>query len=104
MQGEISLEETGDTGRVAISIALDGDVTQVAQRFGAELGKLSWRQKGQLELATQKLSVDELKVSITDRDGTAFLALDALRPFAVTPEPLHFETPGGARRPSCTRP
>jgi hypothetical protein len=99
VQGEISLEEAGDTGRVAVSVALDGDVTRAAQRFGAELGKLSWRQKGELDLATQKLSVDELKVSLTDRDGTAFLALEALRPFAVTPEPLLFETAGGGPAP-----
>ena len=99
VRGEISLEEKGDTGLVAISVALDGNVKQLAQRFGADLGKLTWRQSGELELATRRLSVGELKVAITDRDGTAFLELDALRPFAVTPAPLHFETDGGGPAP-----
>jgi hypothetical protein len=99
VRGEISVEEKGDTGLVAISVALDGNVKQLAQRFGADLGKLTWRQSGELELATRRLSVGELKVAITDRDGTAFLQLDALRPFAVTPAPLHFETDGGGSAP-----
>ena len=99
VRGEISLEEKGDTGLVAISVALDGNVKQLAQRFGADLGTLTWRQSGELELATRRLSVGELKVAITDRDGTAFLQLDALRPFAVTPAPLHFETDGGGSAP-----
>jgi len=99
VRGEISLEQKGDTDLVAISVALDGSVKQLAQRFGADLGKLTWRQTGELDLATRRLSVGELKVAITDRDGTAFLQVDALRPFAVTPAPLHFETAGGGAAP-----
>ena len=99
VRGEISLEQKGDTDLVAISIALDGSVRQLAQRFGADLGKLTWRQTCELDLATRQLSVGELKVAITDRDGTAFLQLDALRPFAVTPAPLRFETAGGGSAP-----
>ena len=99
VRGEISLEQKADTDLVAVSVALDGNVKQLAQRFGADLGKLTWRQTGELELPTRRLSVGELKVAITDRDGTAFLQLDALRPFAVTPAPLHFETAGGGPAP-----
>jgi hypothetical protein len=97
IQGEISVEEAGDTGRVAVSISLDGDVKNVARRFGAELGKLTWRQRSEIDLATQKLSVGELEVAITDRDGTPFLRLEALRPFSVTPKPLRFEAAGGSQ-------
>ncbi len=96
VQGEISLDETGDEGRIAISVALDGDVTKVAERFGAGLGKLTCRLRSEIDLGTQKLSVSELKLGITDRDGTPFLQLEALRPFAVTPKPLRFESQGGA--------
>jgi len=96
IQGAISVEETGEEGRIAVSVALDGDVKQVARRFGAELGKLTWRLRSEIDLGTQKLSVAELKVGITDRDGTPFLQLEALRPFAVTPKPLRFEAQGGS--------
>jgi hypothetical protein len=96
VQGEISLEETGADGRIAVSAALDGDVRQVAQRFGAELGKLTWRLRSEIDLGTQRLSVAELKIGITDRDGTPFLQFEALRPFAVTPSPLRFEAQGGS--------
>lgn len=96
VQGEISVEEAGAEGRIAVSAALDGDVRKVAQRFGAELGKLTCRLRSEIELGTQKLSIAELKVGITDRDGTPFLQLEALRPFTVTPNPLRFEAQGGA--------
>jgi hypothetical protein len=58
VQGEISLEEKGNSGVVAVTVSLDGNVRQFAQRFGAELGKLTWRQRGALTLDNRRLSVD----------------------------------------------
>ncbi len=95
--GQIVVEAPSGRDRLNVSLALDGNLTPLAKRFGAQLGVMTWRQEAELDTATRRLTINNLSFTFADLNGQSFFELDNSRPFFLTSEPLAVGVDGGSR-------
>lgn len=96
LDGQVVLEVPRDgRGRITSELWLEGDFPGITGRIG-RLGALSWRQKSVIDLRSRRAEVSELDLGLTDRAGTRFLELEALRPFILSTDPFGVWVDGGS--------
>ena len=81
---------------MTVAVAVDGDFPAIARAYGARVGKLRWRQRGELSTSQRRYTMQELSLDIADTDGTQFLEVRNLRPFSVTAQPFGVAVDGGS--------
>jgi hypothetical protein len=98
LDGEITLDRPSRTGRVDVAVSLDGDFSPFARRFGAQIGRLRWRQRAAYDPASELLTITNLGLTFADTAGSDFFELESLRPFSVKADSALFDIEDGGSR------
>jgi hypothetical protein len=83
LDGEITIDRPSRNDRIDVVVALDGDFSPFARRFGAQIGRLRWRQNAAFDPASERLTITNLDLTFADTAGSQFFELRSLRPFFV---------------------
>jgi hypothetical protein len=73
--------------RVISNLSLEADFPAVTDRIG-RLGALRLEQRAEVDLASRRVEITDLRLGLTDKAGTDFLDVVDVRPFVVTVEPF----------------
>lgn len=94
IRADATLDAPAAGDRIAMSVSLDTELTELAGRYGLMIGGLHWWQSGELELSTRRLRLDELSIDIEDSAGVDIISIVGSRPFFVAAEPFGVSVDG----------